>query len=80
MTKQTEQVDRPYGIRITYPEGSPMAAPHLLGPDWEAYQWFETARERDRAMEALLSEHPWSRRGDRPAVRCEPVEREAGAA
>lgn len=72
--------DKPYGIRTTLPKGSPMAAEHLLGPDWESYTWFATAEERDRAMEDMLREHPWNRPGDRPAIVCEPVERGERAA
>lgn len=75
MSEPNNPPDKPYGIRTTLPEGSPFAAPHLLGPHWEAYKWYATARERDAAMEEMLVEHPWSRPGDRPAIRCTPINR-----
>ena len=39
-----------YGIRCSLPADEPMAAPHLLGPDWVAHYWYATASERDAAM------------------------------
>ncbi|MCP1672937.1 hypothetical protein J2T57_000029 [Natronocella acetinitrilica] len=80
MTKVTSDSDKPYGIRTTLTEGNPMAAEHLLGRNWEAYRWYATAAERDEVMADMLAEHPWSRPGDKPAIRCEPVERGAQAA
>ncbi len=69
----SESGKKPYGIRITLPEDDPRRAPHLLGPDWEAYRWYATPEERDQAMKDMLREHPYSRRGDRPNIHCEPV-------
>lgn len=57
-----------YGIRCTLPTDDPMSAPHLLGPDWEAYRWYDSEQERDEAVEAFSKEHLYSRRGDRPSV------------
>ena len=57
-----------YGIRCTLPPDDPMSAPHLLGPDWEAYRWYDSEQERDEAVEAFSKEHLYSRRGDRPSV------------
>lgn len=64
-----------YGVRITLPEGDPMAAPHLLGSEWEATRWFETEDERDRWIEEAQHEHLYSRRGDIPTQRYEKIER-----
>jgi len=57
-----------FGIRCTLPADDPMAAPHLLGPDWEAYRWYDSEQERDAAIEDFSLEHLYSRRGDRPSV------------
>jgi hypothetical protein len=56
-----------YGIRITLPQGDPMRAPHLLGPDWESYRWFETAEERDRALADMQAQLEYYRAGDLPS-------------
>ncbi|MGA7800668.1 MAG: hypothetical protein WCC36_07630 [Gammaproteobacteria bacterium] len=53
-----------YGIRITLPEGDPLRAAHLLGPDWEGFRWYETAGERNAAYEDMLRELPIYRSGD----------------
>ncbi|HID83335.1 MAG TPA: hypothetical protein EYH06_09010 [Chromatiales bacterium] len=42
-----------YGIRITLPEDSTMAMAHLLGDNWEAFRWFDTAEERDRNFKEM---------------------------
>jgi hypothetical protein len=57
---------RPYGIRISLREGDPFRT--LLGPEWQKYHWFATARERDRALEEMSRKHEYSRAGDRPAL------------
>ncbi len=64
-----------FGIRITLPKGDPMAMPHLLGSDWESHRWYDSPQARDRALEDMMSEHPFSRQGDRPWIVCEPIER-----
>jgi len=57
-----------YGIRCTMPPDEPMAAPHLLGPDWSAHYWYATAAERDAALADMRATHRFSRRGDAPSV------------
>jgi hypothetical protein len=69
--------EKRYGIRASLPPGDTFA--RLLGADWEQYHWFATRDERDRALEDMASEHLYSRRGDRPAVIYEPVERDSTA-
>jgi hypothetical protein len=59
---------RRFGLHCTLPADDPMAAAHLLGPDWEAYRWFASAEERDAALADLSREHLYSRRGDKPSV------------
>ena len=67
MTHGTEDHKR-FGIRCSLPPDDPMSAPHLLGPDWEAYLWYQTGHERDAAYEDFSREHIYSRRGDKPSV------------
>lgn len=57
-----------YGIRCTLPSDDPMSAPHLLGPDWESFRWYDSEQERDEAMEEFSREHLYSRKGDKPSV------------
>lgn len=57
-----------FGIRCTLPPDDPMSAPHLLGPDWEAYRWYDSEQELDEAIESFGREHVYSRRGDKPSV------------
>jgi hypothetical protein len=65
-----------FGIRITLPPGSTLAAPHLLGPDWEAFRWYASEAERERAFAAIARDLPNYRVGDHPAQRLERVERD----
>lgn len=65
---------RPYGIRVRLRPGESFM--HLLGNDWEAYHWYATPEERDRALADMASEHIYSRRGDRPTLRFDAVERD----
>ena len=64
-----------YGIRITLPAGDPLAKPHLLGGDWETFLWFDTAAERDLALEEMQGQHPYNRLGDIATQILERVER-----
>lgn len=57
---------RPYGIRISLREDDPFR--NLLGPEWQKYYWYPTARERDQALEEMSRKHEYSRAGDRPAL------------
>lgn len=55
-----------YGIKITLPPGDTMAAPHLLGEGWEAYRWYESREERDKAYREMLERPPYYRRDEDP--------------
>ena len=68
--------EKPYGIRVSLPPGDTFT--RLLGREWERFHWFAAAEERDRALSDMASEHLYSRRGDRPTVRLEPVDRPTG--
>jgi hypothetical protein len=70
-------VPKPYGIRVTLPRQDTFAT--LLGTDWERLYWYPTAEERDRALRDMSSEHLYSRRGDRPKLDFERVERSVSA-
>lgn len=65
-----------YGIRVRLTPGDTFM--RLLGSDWQKLHWFGTRQERDRALEDMASEHLYSRRGDRPTLIFEPIERPAG--
>jgi TPR repeat protein len=52
-----------------------MRAPHLLGPDWEAFRWYETAAERDDALERLRRGDVYYRPGDVQSLVLERVDR-----
>ncbi|HEX5419987.1 MAG TPA: hypothetical protein VFY39_08300 [Gammaproteobacteria bacterium] len=64
---------KPYGIRVTMRPSDTFA--RVLGTDWERLHWYATSEERDAALADMASEHLYSRRGDRPTLRFEPVER-----
>lgn len=64
-----------YGIRKTLAPDHPRRQSHLLGDDWEAYEWYETEREREQALRELQREHLYSRRGDVPRLVLERVDR-----
>jgi hypothetical protein len=56
--------EKPYGIRLTLPQGDTMA--RLLGPEWQAIHWYATEMERDQALERMIGKHRYSRPGDFP--------------
>lgn len=62
-----------FGIRITLPEGDTMRT--LLGQDWEAFRWYDSAAARDAAYEDMRNPPPYYRMGDRPSQVLEKVER-----
>jgi hypothetical protein len=67
-------VQKPYGIRASLRPGDTFS--RLLGMGWQQHHWFATREERDRALADMASEHLYSRRGDRPTVVFETVERD----
>ena len=64
-----------YGIRKTLAPDHPRRQSHLLGDDFEAFEWYETQRERDQAYQSLQREHLYSRQGDVPRLQLEKIER-----
>jgi hypothetical protein len=67
-----------YGIRVTLPPDESFAA--VIGSDWERLYWYPTTAERDRALHEMARRHEYSRRGDKPTVVFQKVERDASAA
>ncbi|WP_018862702.1 MULTISPECIES: hypothetical protein [unclassified Thioalkalivibrio] len=65
-----------FGIRIRLPEGSTMSMPHLLGPDWESYRWYDSEQAREKALADMQRELPNYRKGDHVQQLLERVERE----
>ena len=68
-------VPKPYGIRVSIRPTDTFA--RLLGTGWQRVHWYGTREERDQALADMASEHLYSRRGDRPALRFERIERTA---
>ena len=64
---------KPYGIRVSLRRGDTFT--RLLGADWAGEHWFATAAERDLRLEDMAREHLYSRRGDRPTLRFEAIEK-----
>jgi hypothetical protein len=65
--------DGRYGIRVSLPDSEPLA--RLLPARWETYHWFADRTARDDALEDMRKRHRYSRMGDVPTVRYDPVER-----
>lgn len=72
----TSTAPRPYGVRVSLPAGDPFRK--LLGEDWSRTHWYETAEERDAALNEMSRKHEYSRPGDRPALSFEKVLNFAG--
>lgn len=63
----------PYGVRVSLRPEDPFRK--VLGPDWSRTHWYATAAERDAALAEMSRRHEYSRRGDRPALLYEKVEK-----
>lgn len=64
---------RRYGVRVRLTAADPLN--RVLGGNFERTHWFSTPIERDRALADMAGEHLYSRRGDRPTLRFEAVDR-----
>ncbi len=62
-----------FGIRVTMPAADPLR--RVLGNDWHTEHWFASAEERDDALRDIGRRHEFSRIGDIPSIRLEPLER-----
>ena len=50
--------------------GSPTTA-------WHREHWYATREERDAALADMAGEHEYSRRGDKPTLKLEPIEQKS---
>ena len=48
---------------------------YLLTDNWETFHWFANTADRDAALADMSRRHEFSRRGDVPTVKYQPVER-----
>ena len=62
-----------FGIRVSLAETDPFR--RLLQDQWETFHWYADAAQRDDAIKDMSKRHRFSRIGDEPTVRYEPVER-----
>ena len=67
------QADRRFGIRVSLIESDPFR--RLLPDQWETFHWYADAAERDLSLDDMRARHRYSRMGDAPAIRYEPVDR-----
>jgi len=65
-----------FGIRVSIPDDDPFA--NLVGDDWKKLHWFATAAERDTTLQDMQREHEYSRRGDKPTLVFERIDRGTG--
>jgi hypothetical protein len=66
---------KPYGIRVSMRANDTFA--RLLGTGWHREHWYATRDERDAALADMAGEHQYSRRGDKPTLKFEPIEQKA---
>jgi len=65
--------EKHYGIRVSLAGNDPFR--RLLADNWETFHWFAEAGERNVTLADMSRRHQYSRIGDAPTVRFEPVER-----
>jgi hypothetical protein len=65
--------EKRFGIRVSIAQSDPFR--RLLPERWERFHWYADAATRDHALADMISRHRYSRIGDKPTMRCEPVER-----
>ena len=66
-------VPKPHGIRVSIRPTDTFA--RLLGTGWQREHWYATSEERDAALKDMAGEHLYSRRGDKPTLIFEAIER-----
>jgi hypothetical protein len=66
---------KPFGIRVSMRSNDTFA--RLLGTGWSREHWYATREERDAALADMAGEHLYSRRGDKPTLKFEPIEQKA---
>ena len=79
ISSQHNLIDKPedrekrFGVRVRLAKSDPFR--YLLQDQWETFHWYANAAERDRAIRDMSKRHRFSRIGDRPSLRYEPVDR-----
>lgn len=73
LASAAKSAEKRYGIRISLTENDPFR--RLLAEDWTTFHWFADAAQRDSALTDMSRRHEFSRIGDAPTLRYEPVER-----
>lgn len=68
----TDASQKPHGLRVSLWPADPLRK--LLGEDWSRTHWFASTDERDAAQREMSRKHEYSRAGDKPALRFEPIE------
>ena len=69
----TAGAERPWGIRVTLPDGDTMR--RILGDNWEKLHWYPTEEERDAAFDAMAIRHGYYRKTDSPTQVLEKIVR-----
>jgi hypothetical protein len=64
---------RRFGVRVRLSAIDPLN--RVIGTDFERTHWFASPIERDRALADMAGEHLYSRRGDKPTLTFEPIDR-----
>jgi hypothetical protein len=72
---QPLDVPKPYGIRVSMRSNDTLA--RLLGTGWHSEYWYPTREERDAALFEKAREHEYSRSGDKPTLKFEPIEQQS---
>jgi hypothetical protein len=49
----------------------------LVGTGWHREYWYATREERDAALSEKAREHEYSRHGDKPTLKLEPIEQQS---
>lgn len=62
-----------FGIRVSLLDSDPFS--RLLPAQWEMFHWFADSTARDEALQDMRSRHRYSRIGDAPTLRYDPIER-----
>ena len=62
-----------YGIRVSLRKDDPFA--RLLDEGWSRTHWYSSKATRDAALQDMSREHEYSRKGDKPTLIFEAIER-----
>ena len=71
--KALDDENKRFGIHVRLVEKDPFAS--LVPSEWETYHWFADAKQRDSVLADKRRRHEYSRIGDAPVIRYDPVDR-----